>query len=109
MGKPTLPGPFKLLRSGEALIKKETIVFEYEDGEDAMVTYFNGLNIEKPFGVGQDDGFLMIKARIRDQWNYMPLNLTTKQNHNYPASKMILDKRRELLRKYAPKKNTKNY
>lgn len=109
LGKTTLPGPFKVLRTPIALENKETIVFENEDGEDAMVSYFDGTNIYKPFGVGQDDNFLDIKARIREQWDNMPLNLTSATNHNYPASDAILNKRRALLKEYAPKKNTKNY
>jgi nicotinic acid phosphoribosyltransferase len=109
LGKTTLPGPFKVLRSKIALENKETIVFEYEDGEDAMVTYFDGSNINKPFGEGMDDDFLTIRARIREQWDSMPLNLTTATNHNYPASTAILDERRRLLAKYAPKKLAKNY
>ena len=109
LGKTTLPGPFKVLRSKIALENKETIVFEDEEGEDAMVTYFDGSNINKPFGEGMDDDFLTIRARIREQWGSMPLNLTTATNHNYPASEAILDERRRLLAKYAPKKQAKNY
>lgn len=109
LGKTTLPGPFKVLRSFIALENKETIVFKSEIGKDAMVVYFDGSNLLKPFGEGMDDDFLTIKNRIRTQWDLMPLNLTTPTNHNYPASKAILEKRIELLAKYAPKKNKKNY
>ena len=109
LGKTTLPGPFKVLRNIEALVNKETIVFYNEDGDDTMVTYFDGLNIYKPFGEGQDDNFLDIRSRIRDQWDSMPLNLTTRSNHNYPASRTILDARLALLETYAPRKNAKNY
>lgn len=104
IGKGTLPGPFKLLRSPEALASKVTICFEHEDGEDAMVTYFDGTNIYKPFGEGQDDNFLDIKARIREQMKNMPLSLGTPENHNYPASKEIMDSKQALLIEYAPNK-----
>tara|TARA_R110000851_G_scaffold47424_1_gene115041 strand:- start:20560 stop:22227 length:1668 start_codon:yes stop_codon:yes gene_type:complete len=109
LGKTTLPGPFKILRTPWALENKETIVFEHEEGEDAMVVYFDGSNIWKPFGVGQDDNFLVTRDRIRAQWDSMPLNLTTPTNHNYPASEAILNERRRLLKIHAPKKQAKNY
>ena len=109
LGKTTLPGPFKVLRTPIALENKETILFEHEEGEDAMVVYFDGSNIYKPFGDGQDDNFLTVRDRIRAQWEVMPLNLTSATNHNYPASTAILDERRRLLAKYAPKKKAKNY
>jgi len=105
LGKGTLPGPLKLLRSEEALSTKKTIVFEHELGEDSMVIYFDGTNIYKPFGVGQDDDFLTIKANIKNQMNIMPLTLGTLENHNYPASSEIMEIKQELLVKYAPKKN----
>jgi len=41
--------------------------------------------------------------------SFMPLTLETDENHNYPASKEILETRRGLLKKYAPKKLQKNY
>ena len=104
LGKGTLPGPFKLLRTPEALANKVTICFEHEDGEDAMVTYFDGTSIYKPFGEGQDDDFLEIKARIREQMKNMPLSLGTPENHNYPASKEIMDTKQALLIEYAPNK-----
>jgi hypothetical protein len=109
LGKTTLPGPFKVLRTPIALENKETVLFEHEEGDDAMVTYFDGSQIWKPFGVGQDDNFLDTQRRIKAQWEVMPLNLTTATNHNYPASTAILDERRRLLVKYAPKKKVKNY
>ena len=109
LGKTTLPGPFKILRDKISLENKQTIVFENEDGEDAMVVYFDGSNIWKPFGPGQDDNFLETRARIREQWDTMPLNLTSATNHNYPASDAILDERRRLLAIHAPKKLAKNY
>jgi nicotinamide phosphoribosyltransferase len=104
IGKGTLPGPFKLLRSKSALSDKVTICFEHEDGEDAMVTYFDGTSIYKPFGEGQDDDFLIIKSRIREQMKNMPLSLGTPENHNYPASKEIMVTKQALLIEYAPNK-----
>ena len=104
LGKGTLPGPFKLLRSPEALASKKTICFEHEDGDDAMVTYFDGTNKYKPFGDGQDDNFLDIKANIKKQMAEMPLSLGTTENHNYPASDKIMATKQELLIKYAPNK-----
>lgn len=109
LGKTTLPGPFKVLRTLEALENKKTIVFETEEGEDAMVIYFDGSNIEKPFGVGQDDDFLQIKERKDLQFYTMPLTLLSDTNHNYPASDKIITKRHELLEKYAPNKSKSNY
>lgn len=109
LGKGTLPGPFKVLRTPEALAEKKTIIFEDEDGEDAMVEYFNGLNIYKPFGVGQDDDFPTIKINIKTQMATMPLTLETEENHNYPASNIITEVRKHLLDKYAPAKNKNNY
>ena len=104
LGKGTLPGPFKLLRTQEALDAKKTIRFEHEDGQDAMVPYYDGTNIYKPFCEGQDDDFLVIKENIRSQMAAMPLSLGTPENHNYPASDAIMKTKRELLIKYAPSK-----
>jgi nicotinamide phosphoribosyltransferase len=111
LGKTTLPGPFKILRTPWALEEKETVVFqhEYYGEEDAMVVYYDGSNIYKPFGEGMDDDFLTIRARIREQWDTMPLSLESATNHNYPASDAVLNERRRLLSKYAPKKQVKNY
>lgn len=103
-GKGTLPGPFKVLRSKEAIESKKTILFESEEGEDNLVEYFNGLNIYKPFGIGQDDDFIAIKNRIREQMSTMPLTLETEENHNYPTSDRITKVRKELMHKYAPSK-----
>jgi nicotinamide phosphoribosyltransferase len=100
-GKSTLPGDFILLRSPEALAAKETVVFTYENGTNALVEFFNGIRIIKPFGPGQDDDFLTIKARIKQQMKTMPLNLETVENHNYPASKAVLAKKSELLEYYS--------
>lgn len=99
-GKTTLAGPFKVLRSAEALAKKETIVGVHEDGMNEMVEFFNGARIYKPYGIGQDDDFLIIKDRIATQFATMPNSLETVENNNYPASAYILKKREDLLYKY---------
>lgn len=103
IGKTTLPGPFKVLRSAEALANKTTIVNAKEEGENAMVEFFNGARIEEPFGIGQDDDFLTIKKRIAEQFASMPNSLETAENKNYPASKLVLETREELLNKYQRK------
>lgn len=107
--KTTLPGPFKLLRSKEALESKKTIVFPDEPGEDAMVDFFDGSDIWDPFKEGYNDDFNVIKSRIQDQMETMPLNLSTEDNHHYPASDKIKEVRIQLLKKYAPKKLAQNY
>jgi len=104
LGKGTLPGPFKLLRDPQALANKTTIVFNHELGEDVLVEYFNGENIYKPFGEGQDDNFLEIRTRIKEQMATMPLTLKTVDNHNYPASGEVQETKLGLLHKYAPNK-----
>lgn len=104
LGKGTLPGPFKLLRNPQALATKQTVVFNHEAGTDTLVEYFNGENIYKPFGEGQDDDFIVIRNRIKDQMAHMPLTLKTDDNHNYPASAEIQETKLALLHKYAPNK-----
>jgi len=106
LGKGTLPGPFKLLRTPEALATKKTILFADEEGEDAMVTFFDGTNINKPFGdcLFDDVYFLTVKNRIRQEMSKMPLSLRTDDNHNYPASDTIMDVRARLMHEYAPSK-----
>lgn len=105
--KTTLAGPFKVLRTPEAIAAKKTIVHVSESGTDAMVEYFNGLNIWKPFGPGQDDNFLVIKARIKEQMNTMPKNLNT--THGAPASDKIIQMRLDLIKKYAPEKDLSQF
>ncbi len=107
LGKGTLPGPFKVLRTPEALAAKKTILFESEEGEDAMVVYFDGTNVYKPFSEGQDDNFLDIKFLKTEQMRTMPLSLESDTNNNYPASDKIMAVKQELLEKYAPNKNNK--
>lgn len=110
LGKTTLPGPFKLLRSKEALESKKTIVFANEEGEDALVEFFNGEDIWNPYKTGYvDDDFNTIKTRITEQMDTMPLTLSTEDNHDYPASDKIKSVRVQLLKKYAPKKLAQNY
>jgi nicotinamide phosphoribosyltransferase len=104
-GKGTLPGPFKLLRSSEALTNKKTIVFNHELGEDVMIEYYNGTNKYKPFGVGQDDNFFDIKTRVKEQMSSMPLTLLSTDNYNYPASDEIMETKQNLMFKYAPNKD----
>lgn len=109
LGKTTLPGPFKLLRSPEALAAKKTIVFRHEPGEDARVAFFDGNDIWKPFKEGYTGDFNVIQARMHEQFASMPLTLTTKENHNYPCSDEIRKVRIDLLEQYAPKKLKQNY
>jgi nicotinamide phosphoribosyltransferase len=107
-GKTTLPGPFKVLRSPEALANKKTIVFANEAGENAMVIYYDGL-AEEFFDGGMLDDFNVIKERSHQQFDNMPLSLCTEENHGYPASDNVLEERRRLLTKYAPDKEVVNY
>lgn len=109
LGKTTLPGPFKVLRSKEALETKKTIVFNSEPGENFMVPYFNGNDIWDPFKEGYGDDFNVKKERIQREFTTMPLSLTTEENHNYPCSDKMRIVRQELLSKYAPKKLKQNY
>ena len=119
LGKGTLPGPFKLLRTKEALDKKQTIVFAHEPGESILEPYYNGALTTDPFYLEYYDS-LGIKspmqewesekqARTREQLKTMPPTLSTEENHNYPASEAIRLERRMLLKKYAPKKLAQNY
>ena len=111
--KTTLPGPMKVLRTEEALKNNRTIVFRHEgkaDGsDDTLVVYYDGLAPIDFFDGGMLDDFNVIKARSHDQFDNYPKSLTTDENHNYPASITILNKRKELLEKYAPEKNTADY
>lgn len=98
-GKSTLPGPFKLLRDEKALKNGRTIIFWDEDGEDARQVYYNGLE-EQFFGDVMFENNLDAKARIKEQLETMPKRLV----HDIPASEAILDRRLQLLKKYAPEK-----
>ena len=107
--KTTLPGPFKVLRSKEALEARKTVVFAHEPGEDALVDYFDGSDIWDPYKEGYSDDFNAVKTRIAQQMDTMPRNLSTEDNHHYPASEEIKRVRVQLLKKYAPKKLAQNY
>lgn len=100
VGKTTLAGPFKVLRTPEALENKTTIIGTNEKGVNAMIEYFNGARINEPFGIGMDDDFLTIKKRIRTEFDSMPNTLETVENGNYPASSQLLRIRKYLLNKY---------
>lgn len=108
-GKTTLPGPFKVLRSQDALDRRQTVVFEWEPGEDAMVIYYDGLAPVDFFDGGMLDDFNVIKQRTSEQFDSMPLTLTTEDNHNYPASDAVIALRKKLLEKYAPSKDAMDY
>lgn len=99
-GKGTLAGPFKILRSPEALDNCQTIVSVEEDGLNWLIPYYNGSNLNLPFGVGQWDTFTDIKNRIHSQMTCMPLSLTTDENKGYPASDKLLRTREELRSQY---------
>ena len=111
--KTTLPGPKKVLRSKEALEKCQTIVFRHEgliDGsDDALVVYYDGLAPVDFFDGGMLDNFNTIKERSHKQFDSYPKSLSTLENHNYPASVAILNARKRLLEKYAPKKDVNAY
>lgn len=109
LGKATLGGQFKVLRDDISLKNCQTIVNNDEIGDNVMVEYYNGLNRNKPFGIGQDDDFLTIKNRINEQFSFMPLTLKTVHNHNYPASDKLLNIRKEILSRYDSTKNTSDY
>ncbi len=104
LGKGTLPGPFKVVRTPKALADKKTILFSHEIGNDMLEPYFDGTQIWKPFGLAQDDNFLDIKALKTQQMKTMPLSLESETNNNYPASDEIMAVKQELLHKYAPNK-----
>lgn len=107
-GKTTLPGPFKVLRSQDALNSKQTVVFTNEPGTDAMVMYYDGLE-EQYFGPGMYDDFNQIKTRSHEQFDTYPKTLWTEDNHGYPASLAVIERRRELLEKFAPNKEATDY
>ena len=98
-GKSTLPGPFKLLRNKEALESGVTIVHASEQGEDARVIYYDGLNFQF-FGNTMFEDNRDTKKRIREQMATMPKRL----KNDIPASDFIINKRIELLKEYAPEK-----
>ena len=107
LGKTTNPGPFKVLRSPEALAAKKTVVHISEPGENAMVIFYTGIRREKPFDIGQEENFITIKNRVRENFHKMPLNLDTP--HGAPISDLISEMRKDLIRKYDPTKDINNY
>jgi nicotinamide phosphoribosyltransferase len=109
LGKTTLPGPFKLLRSKEAIEAKKTIAFLTEAGDSVLIPYFNGKDIWEPFKFGYDYDNNDIRNLIKEQLASMPLTLSTDDNHNYPATDAVKAKRIELLKENAPKKLAQNY
>ena len=97
-GKNTLPGPFKLLRTQDALDAGETVIRLRDGGDTALVVYYDGSNIHKPFGPGQDDDFNVIKQRIQVDFKKMPKALSKK----FPACEEILATRLRLSAIYKP-------
>ena len=98
-GKETLPGPMMVRRDSESLEKRETIAHVDEPGETALVEFFNGARLEKPFGVGMDDDFWVIKARIQADFDVMPKNLRRPKT-DFPATNRVMNKKRELVAKH---------
>ena len=109
LGKGTLPGPHKLLRTNTALVESKTVVFSNEDGIDARVKYYDGSKHNDPFGSILNETVNDIKLRIKQQVATMPLTLVTKKNLKFPISDLLREKRRELVATYAPKKQIFNY
>jgi len=101
VGKSTLGGPFKLLRNDEALVNGKTIVLWDEDGEDARVVYYNGLN-ENFFGDVMFEDNIDCKERIKKQLANIPKRLV----NDIPASDKVIQIRLDLLAKHAPEKLT---
>lgn len=98
--KSSLPGPLKVLRTPEALENGRTVVFLSEEGENAMVSYFDGSDIWEPFGKGMYDTFNVAKERLNTEWDKMPKDLPNR----FPASFKVLEERDRLLELYAPDK-----
>jgi len=82
----------------------KTIVHVDEEGEDSLVNYFDGTNLEEPFGEVMWELFGTWQKRMKDQFHGMPKTLIT-ENSKFPASEKVLSKRQELLENYAPNKN----
>jgi nicotinamide phosphoribosyltransferase len=99
-GKSTLGGPFKVLRDKKALEDGRTIVLWDEDGDDARVVYYNGVNGDYCFGNIMFENNNHIKDRIRQQLTTIPKKL----KKDIPASEKVINIRLELLRKNAPSK-----
>lgn len=71
-GKRTLPD-VKVLRTPESLQTGETIVLPDEEGLSAYVEYYNGLRSANPFGQGMKDDFMVIRDRVLNEFDVMPL------------------------------------
>jgi nicotinamide phosphoribosyltransferase len=98
-GKSTLGGPFKLLRDADALANGRTIVLWDEEGIDARVVYYNGLNKDF-FGDIMFKDNIDCKSLIKEQLASMPKRLV----NDIPASDKVLQIRLDLLMKHAPEK-----
>ena len=98
--KSSLPGPLKVLRTPKSLLNGRTVSFLSEEGENAMVSYFDGSNIWEPFGVGMYDTFLKAKSRLNDEWDKMPKDLPNR----FPITFKVMEERDRLLALYAPDK-----
>lgn len=94
-GKRTLPGPFKILRDTKALETGITVDFRKDSVGNAMVEYYNGARIEKPYGIGMDDNFLVIKDRILIEFDKMPKDITENATL-FPSSNHITEVRLRL-------------
>lgn len=94
-GKGTLPGPFKLLRTHEALLNRETIVHISEPGENALLVHYDGSNVAAPFYSPMFEDFVTVSNRIKDQMKSMPKKLTS-LGDPFPASSKILETLKEL-------------
>ncbi len=92
-GKSTLPGPFKLRRGESYLRSATTIALAAEAGDNALIEYFNGARVERPFGPGQDDDFGIIRQRIQDGFDAMPPRMPLPEKA-YPASELVLRQRK---------------
>jgi len=98
-GKETLPGPMMVRRDSESLKKRETIAHVDEAGETALIEFFNGMRLDKPFGPGQDDDFWTIKDRIQNDFDDMPKNMRRPET-DFPATDRVMEKKRELVAKH---------
>ena len=70
-GKRSLPA-HNVSRSEEALDTGTTILSRTE-GSDSLVNYYNGL-AEQVFGSGMNDDFMVVRNRVLNDFNRMPLN-----------------------------------
>lgn len=102
-GKSTLPGPFKLLRSKEALESGITIVGINEEGDDVRVIYYDYTPFRNEYNIFGEIMFednRDYKKRMRNEIDLMPKRL----RNDIPASDLIINKRLEILAENAPEK-----